>query len=37
MAIFESWKTGLSNCARIVSVNQLLSALEELKVRQPFI
>ena len=36
VAVFKSCKTGLSNCERIISVDQILNALEEVKVRLPF-
>ena len=36
MATFKSCKAGLSDCERIISVDQILSALEEVKVRLPF-
>ena len=36
MATFESCKTGLSDYERMISVDQILSAQEEAKVRLPF-
>ena len=36
MAVSESCKADLSNCERITSADQTVSALEEAKVRLPF-
>ena len=36
IAVFKSCKTCLLNYERIISVNQLLNALEEYKFRLPF-
>ena len=36
MEVFKSCKTGRSNCGRIVPVDQIMNALEKVKVQLPF-